>query len=307
MTKRPALIAICGSTASGKSALAHHLALTHRDVELISIDAFGVYRGMNIGTASPTAHERSEVRYHMVDLVDPSEDFSVTDFQQAFRAVRADLAGRGVTGILVGGTGLYHRMVIDDLTPPGQWPEIKASLEKEVLATGPEPLHARLCELDPIAAARMEPSNTRRILRALEVCLGSGERFSSFGPGLDAYPENPIVQFGLRWPMATLETRIRDRVEAMVAAGWRDEVRHLMEHGGLSRTAAQAVGYREMMQVATGELSLADAVEQITLRTRQLAVRQLRWFRRDPRLRWVDVESDPIGEAADVFSAVLSA
>jgi tRNA dimethylallyltransferase len=306
MADRPALIAICGPTASGKSALAHHLALTHPDVELVSVDAFGVYRGMDIGTASPTAAEQAEVRYHLVDLVDATEEFSVTEFQEAYRGVRRDLAERGVTGILVGGTGLYHRIVIDDLTPPGQWPEIRETLEAEVVTVGPQVLHSRLSELDPLAASRMEPSNTRRVLRALEVCIGSGKPFSSFGPGLEAYPENPIVQFGLRWPMEVLTTRIRERVEWMVAHGWQTEVRRLLAAGGLSRTAGQAVGYAEMIEVCRGTLSVDDAIKQISLRTRQLAVRQLRWFRRDPRLRWVDVESDPVGEVAEHLSDLLT-
>ena len=131
----------------------------------MSIDAFGVYRGMQIGTASPTAAERSEVRYHLVDFVAPTEQFSVTEFHDAYRTVKADLTKRQVTGILVGGTGLYHRMVIDDLAPPGQWPDIKAHLEAEALVHGPEHLHAQLGELDPLAASRMEPTNTRRVVR----------------------------------------------------------------------------------------------------------------------------------------------
>lgn len=297
------MIAICGPTASGKSALAHHLAQLSTNVELVSIDAFGVYQGMQIGTASPTAAERSEVRYHLVDFVAPTETFSVTEFHEAYRTVRSDLINRQVSGILVGGTGLYHRMVIDDLAPPGQWPEIKARLQDEALVHGPEHLHARLVTLDPTAASRMEPTNSRRVVRALEVCLGSGQPFSSFGPGLEAYPKTPIIQIGLRWQIEVLTARIRSRVEAMVAAGWQHEVEALLAAGGFSRTAGQALGYPEMIAVCKGQLSLDEAIERISLRTRQVAVRQLRWFRRDPRLRWLDVESDPISEVADdVFS-----
>lgn len=299
------MIAICGPTASGKSALAHHLAQQSSNVEIVSIDAFGVYRGMHIGTASPTAAQRSEVRYHLVDFVAPTEQFSVTEFHDAYRAVKADLTKRQVTGILVGGTGLYHRMVIDDLAPPGQWPDIKARLETEALLHGSEHLHAQLCELDSLAASRMEPTNTRRVVRALEVCLGSGQPFSSFGPGLEAYPETPITQIGLRWPMEVLTARIRARVEAMVAAGWQHEVEALLAAGGFSRTAGQALGYPEMISVCEGALSIDEAIERISVRTRQLAARQLRWFRRDPRLRWLDVESDPISEVADDVAALL--
>jgi tRNA dimethylallyltransferase len=299
------LIAICGPTASGKSALAHHAAVTNPAVELVSIDAFGVYQGMDVGTASPTPEQRAEVRYHLVDLVPPSETFSVIEFQAAYRKVRQDLQDREVTGILVGGTGLYHRMVIDDLTPPGQWPEIATALREEAEQEGPEHLHARLSQLDPLAASRMEPTNTRRIVRALEVCIGSGKPFSSFGPGLEAYPDNPIHQIGLRWPMEVLTQRIRDRVRAMVGSGWVQEVEAVLASGGFSRTAAQAVGYREMIDVCQGRMSVDEAIEHIALQTRQLAVRQLRWFRRDPRIRWVDVESDPISEAGDEIAQLV--
>jgi tRNA dimethylallyltransferase len=300
------LIAICGPTASGKSALAHHLAKNTPKVEIISIDAFGVYRNMEIGTAAPTTAERSEVRYHLVDFVDPTEEFSVTQFHDAYRTAKQDLEHRQVTGILVGGTGLYHRMVIDDLTPPGQWPQIKAELEAEAATSGPEVLHARLRVLDPLAASRMEPSNTRRVVRALEVCLGSGQPFSSFGPGLDAYPDTGITQIGLRWPIDVLRARIRARVEVMVEAGWQHEVERLLAAGGLSRTAGQALGYAEMIEVCHGTMSINEAIDQISVRTGQLATRQLRWFRRDPRLRWVDVESDPISEVADEIAALLN-
>jgi tRNA dimethylallyltransferase len=299
------LIAICGPTASGKSALAHHVARIHDAVELVSVDAFGVYVGMDIGTASPSPEQRAEVRYHLVDVVRPDETFSVTEFQAAYRKVRQDLQDRQVTGILVGGTGLYHRMVIDDLTPPGQWPEIASVLRAEAEQKGPEHLHAQLAQLDPLAASRMKPTNTRRVVRALEVCRGSGRPFSSFGPGLEAYPENPIHQIGLRWPMETLTQRIRDRVHAMVTSGWVEEVERILAAGGFSRTAAQAVGYREMVEVCEARMSIEEASEQIVLRTRQLAVRQLRWFRRDPRIRWVDVESDPVSEVADEIARLV--
>ncbi len=260
---------------------------------------------MEIGTASPTAAERAEVRYHLVDFVEPTEEFSVTEFHHAYREVAADLRQRQVNGILVGGTGLYHRMVIDNLTPPGQWPDIKTALEAEAGENGPEVLHARLAVLDPLAAGRMEPTNTRRVVRALEVCLGSGQPFSSFGPGLETYPDTGIMQIGLRWPMEILRSRIRTRVEAMVEAGWQSEVERLLAAGGLSRTAGQALGYPEMIAVCRGTLSIHEAIDQISLRTGQLAARQLRWFRRDPRLRWVDVESDPISEVADEISVLL--
>ena len=289
-------VAIVGSTASGKSGVAMAVAEQLGDVELVSIDSMQVYRGMDIGTAKPTTDEQRRVRHHLVDVVDATEVWTVADFQDRFRAATADIERRGRRALLVGGTGLYHRAAIDDLDIPGEWPDIRGRLEREVAAHGPEAAHARLASLDPAAAERMEPTNARRIVRALEVTEGSGRPFSSFGPGLDTYPEIDVVQIGLRWDRGALAERIGRRVHLMIEAGLVEEVRDLAATG-LSRTAAQALGYKELLDHLTGEISLADAVEQIIVRTRQFAVRQERWFRRDPRVAWVDVESDPVEEA----------
>ncbi len=273
------------------------------DVELISVDSMQVYRGMDIGTAKPSAAERARVPHHLVDLVDPAHDFTVAEFQRAYRDVVADLARRHRRAILVGGTGLYHRAAIDDFEMPGEWPAIRARLEAEAAEGGPEALHARLADTDPDAAAKMEPTNVRRIVRALEVCEGSGRRFSSYGPGLDAYPGTDVVQVGLRWDRAVLATRIERRVALMMEAGLLDEVRGLLA-AGWSRTASQALGYKELAAHLDGTCTLDAAVERIIVRTRQFSVRQLRWFGRDPRIRWVDVEDEPVAEA---LPAVLAA
>lgn len=301
---QPPLVAVLGPTASGKSAVAMAVAEQLGDVELISIDSMQVYRGMDIGTAKPTADERARVRHHLLDLVEPSDEFTVAEFQRAYAATIDDIAARGGRAILVGGTGLYHRAVIDDLDLPGEWPDIRTRLVAELAETGPELLHARLVGIDPHAASKMEPTNARRIVRALEVCEGSGRRFSSFGPGLDAYPPSPVVQIGLRWDRAVQAARIEQRVHQMMEAGLLDEVRGLLASRGLSRTAAQALGYKELAAHVRGECSLDAAVEQVVIRTRQFAVRQLRWFQRDPRVRWVDIEHDAVAEAAP---AVLAA
>jgi len=298
----PIALSIVGPTASGKSALALAVAETLGATELVSADAFQVYRGMDIGTAKPTPAERRAVPHHLIDIIDADQEFSVAQFQRQYRAVVDDLAERGATAIVVGGTGLYQRIAVDDFDLPGQWPAIRAELEAEVVQHGPEALHQRLVVLDPKAAGRMEPTNSRRIVRALEVCLGSGRPFSSFGPGLDTYPPDGIIQIGLRWSKEALADRIGLRVAAMVDDGLVDEVAGLLAGPGLSRTAAQAVGYREIAEVVSGRLTITEAVEQITRATVQLAARQLRWFRRDPRLRWIDIEVDPITEA---LSAVL--
>ena len=194
-------LVIVGPTASGKSALA--LELARRDqalqggqaaVELVSVDSMAVYRGMDIGTAKPTAAEQAEVRHHLIDLVDPAERFTVVDYATAFEATMADIAARGAVSLLVGGTGLYLRAVVDGLTPPPEFGSIAAELEAEAHATadGVDALHRRLGELDPLAASRMEPTNVRRVVRALSVCLGTGRPFSSYGPGLQTYPEVPF-------------------------------------------------------------------------------------------------------------------
>jgi tRNA dimethylallyltransferase len=299
-------VAVVGPTASGKSAVALAVADRCGDVELVSIDSMQVYRRMDVGTAKPTAAERARVPHHLLDLVEPSEEFTVAEFQRAYRAALADIAGRNGRALLVGGTGLYHRAVVDDLDIPGEWPEVRAGLEDELERVGPEPMHGRLARLDPPAAARMEPTNARRIVRALEVVEGSGRTFSSFGPGLDSYPPTDVVQIGLRWDRAVLAARIEHRVHAMVAGGLVAEVEGILATCGFSRSAGQALGYKEIVGHLRGETGLDEAVARIVLRTRRFAVRQLRWFGRDPRVRWIDVDADPVAAVAPSVVAALA-
>ena len=191
-------IALVGTTASGKSALAMEVARRFGDVELVSVDSMQVYRGMDIGTAKPTQADQAEVVHHVIDVVDPWEPYEVHSFQRAVADALADISARGRRALLVGGTGLYLRAVIDGFEIPGRFPEVAAELdstpdtEAETVA-----LHQRLALVDPQAAARMEPTNRRRVIRALEVCIGSGRPFSSFGPGLDAYPDTPVHLVGI--------------------------------------------------------------------------------------------------------------
>jgi tRNA dimethylallyltransferase len=302
----PQRVAIVGPTASGKSAVAIAVAEQLGDVELVSIDSMQVYRGMDIGTAKPTPDERARVPHHMLDLVDANEAFTVAEFQRTYRIALAGIAGRAHRAILVGGTGLYHRAVIDDLEIPGEWPEIRALLETEATDHGPEALHARLAAIDPDAAAKMEPTNTRRIVRALEVCEGSGRSFSSFGPGLHTYPASDVVQLGLRCERTVLAERIERRVHQMVADGLVDEVRRIAGTTGFSRTAAQALGYKEILAHLAGECSLDEAIQQVITRTRQFAVRQERWFQRDPRIMWIDVCGDPVDESLAAVTRLLA-
>lgn len=298
-------IALLGPTASGKSAVALAVAERNPSLEIVSIDAMQVYRGLDIGTAKPSTDEQARVRHHLIDIVDPSEEFTVARFQREYRSVRADIASRGRHAMLVGGTGLYARAAIDELEIPGQWPDVRARLEREVEDVGAPTLHQRLANLDPIAATKMEPTNARRVVRALEVIEGSGRAFSSFGPGVDTYPDSGVIQIALRWSRDVLSRRIEERVDAMLGAGWLEEVGAL-ESVPKSRTAAAALGYEELRRHLSGEWSLERAREEIVIRTRQFAVRQERWFRRDPRVQWIDIQSDPVGECVTLVESWLT-
>lgn len=289
-------LVLVGPTASGKSTLALSLARRRRQhgeqVELVSMDSMAVYRGMDIGTTTPDARERALVPHHLLDVVDPDQEFSVAEFAREVREVLDELEARDASAILVGGTGLYVQAVVDDLDLPGRYPEVLAALDAELDTRA---LHARLGDLDPDAAARIEPDNRRRILRALEVTIGAGRPFSSFGPGLDAYPPTPFVLSGVRLPRDLLAARVERRLHEQLDAGFLDEVRRVRDRpGGMSRTASQALGYRELAAHLDGECTLDEAVELAVTRTRQFGVRQLRWFGRDPRIRWFDHEGDPL-------------
>jgi tRNA dimethylallyltransferase len=299
----PVRVAVVGSTASGKSAIAMAAARRIGDVDLVSVDSMQVYRGMDIGTAKPTQAERAAVRHHLLDLVEPTDEFTVADFREAYAAALEQIARAGRRALLVGGTGLYHRVVIDDFDLPGQWPAVRSELEADADTAE---LFDRLRRLDPVAATKIEPGNRRRIVRALEVCLGSGRPFSSFGPGVDDYPTSAVEQIGVRWPRDVITDRIAERVRQMVADGLVAEVQALAE-AGLSRTAAQALGYKEILAMLNGQMSEDEAIAAIITHTRQFAVRQERWFRRDPRVRWIDVEHDAVAEVTPAVIEALNA
>ncbi len=282
-------LVVVGPTASGKSDLAIALARLVGGAEIVALDSMQVYRGMYIGTATPTAAEQAEVPHHLIDLKDPSEEFAVAEFQARAVAAIDDIRSRDAVPVLVGGTGLYVRAVIDDLRIPGRYPEVRSELEAEP-DTGA--LHRRLVDLDPIAAGRMEPTNRRRVVRALEVTIGSGRPFSSYGPGLAHYPATPFVQVGLHWDRDRLDERIAVRYRRQMAGGFLDEVRALAA-GPISRTASQALGYKELLAHLRGELTLDEALDLAVARTRRFARRQERWFRRDPRIHWLDAPTTP--------------
>ncbi len=298
-------VALVGVTASGKSEAALNVARSRGDCEIVSVDSMCVYRGMDIGTSKPSLEARATVPHHLVDLVEPDQDFTVTQFQQAARKALDAIDRRGHHALLVGGTGLYLRAVVDDLTIPGRYPDVAAELEAELDEgrAGPADLHARLAELDPVGAARMEPTNRRRVVRALEVTLGAGRPFSDFGPGLEAYPPSGVPQVGLSLSPQEIDRRIAARFAGMLAAGLVEEVRTLASRpGGMSRTARQALGYREILAHVEDGAPLAACVEDAVRRTRQFARRQASWFRRDHRITWAGTST----EAQELLAQLLA-
>ena len=286
------VLALVGPTAAGKTELA--LAVAERlGAEVVSADAMLVYRGMDIGTAKPTPQERARVPHHLVDLVDPGEEFSVARFQPLARAAIADVLERGRLPLLVGGSGLYFHAVVDEFVFPPTDPAVRARLEAEAAATGLPELYGRLAAADPAAAARIQPGNLRRTVRALEVMELTGRPFSSFRAAMD----DPVSRYrltvlGLDPGAELLRARVAERVAAMAAAGLVEEVRRLAERP-LSRTARQALGYKELLDAIEQGTAVAGALEAVVRRTRSYARRQLAWFRRDPRVRWSTLPPGP--------------
>jgi tRNA dimethylallyltransferase len=288
LRRRP--FALVGPTAVGKTDLSLALA-EEMDAEIVSIDSMLVYRCLDIGTAKPSASERARVPHHLIDVVEPSEPFSVARFQEEARTAIEEIASRQRPALLVGGSGLYFRAVVDDLEFPGTDPATRSDLERQAQALGPERMHERLAASDPAAAARIEPANVRRTVRALEVPAVTGRAFSTFAEAWERYDTNAVRATGLRTPRDELMGRIDVRVRSMLDEGWLDEVRSLVERGfGGWLTSTQAIGYAEMARHLRGDMTLEAAVEATVKRTCNLARRQMSWFRRDPRIRWFDVE-----------------
>ncbi len=293
--KVPTVIAVVGPTAVGKSALAETLALDLGG-EIVSADAMQVYRGMDIGTAKPSADERA-TPYHCIDLVDPGEPYSAARFQHDARAAITDIALRGHVPILCGGTGLYVRAALDDWSfPHGEAATAaRERLEAHAAEIGPEELHALLATRDPESAARIHPNNVRRVVRALEM-LESGtsyaEQAARFSKRESVYDS---VMLGLTMDREQLSARIDERVDRMLATGLLEEVRALVSRGFREAlTAAQAIGYKELVPVIERGADLGQAIASIKQATRRYAKRQMTWFRADPRIMWLDVtESSP--------------
>ena len=269
------------------------------DIEIVTVDSMQVYRGMDVGTAKPTPEERAEIPHHLIDLADPSEEWSVTAWAAHARDVLREIEQRGHRALVVGGTGLYFQALVDGFAPPGRYPDVRRELEEDADTVA---LHRRLRSLDPLAASRMEPTNRRRVVRALEVTIGSGRSFSSYGPGITHFPPAARWRLAGVWlPRPVLARRIEERFDAMISKGLVDEVRRLLaaaQASGLSRTARQALGYREILEHLQGSVTLAQAVEEAKRRTRAFARRQRVWWRRDPRITWFGAVDNPFAVSA---------
>ena len=292
------IITVVGATATGKSDLALDLA-DRLGGEIINTDSMQFYRGMDIGTAKLPIDERRGIPHHLIDFLDVNEEANVQDFQARARAAIADIRGRGLRPILVGGSGLYVRAAVDHMEFPGTDPEVRARLEAEV-ATDRWMLHQKLRELDPKAAEKITVNDQRRIARALEVIELTGRPFSAQLP--DYQEIEPTIHLGLSMDRAILHERIATRVDLMWEHGWVDEVTRLLGVGlAEGKTASRAIGYAQIQRHLDGELTAAEAKEETTIRTRQFARRQDTWFRRDPRIRWID------GSAADAEQNLATA
>ncbi len=297
---------IAGPTAVGKTQVALALA-RGMPAEIVCADSRILYRGLDIGTAKPSRADREAVPHHLLDVADPDQVVTLAEYQHlAIRALE-EIRGRVRLPLLVGGTGLYIRAVVDGLVIPPVAPQwvLRAELEEEERTSGPGTLHQRLAQVDPEAASRIHPRNIRRIIRALEVQAQTGVPMSALRRAAPA-PAEPVVMVALTLDRARLYNRIDRRIDAQLAAGLIEEVRALLR-SGYTRTlpALQAIGYKEIVAYVDGAHSREDAVSLLRRNTRHYAKRQLTWFRADPRYRWLDVGDDPPARVAERILAML--
>ena len=285
---------LSGATATGKTRVGIGLA-ERLGAEIISLDSMAIYRGMDIGTAKPSAEDRSRVPHHLLDIVDPAEEFSVAQYVDAAAVAVIDIRSRGKEVLFVGGTPLYLKSLLRGLFegPPADW-QLRREIEAELAHVGQAALHERLMQVDPVAAGSIHPHDTRRIIRALEVYRATGQPIShqqmEFEEGR---PAEDCRVFVLRRRREELHRRIEGRVEAMIDVGLVDEVRNLTSGGRqLSRTARQAVGYREALEFLAGQYDEHEMIERIKIRTRRFAKRQGTWFRSLSECRFVDVAGE---------------
>lgn len=293
---------LVGPTAAGKSSLAAALvrryAAEGRRAEVVNADSMLVYRGMDIGTAKPSEAERAEIRHHMIDLLNVREAATVAEFQQLARGAIDDCRARDVIPMVVGGSALYVRAIVDDFEFPGTDPAVRARLEQELVTQGAERLHQRLSDADPLAGSRILAANARRVIRALEVIELTGRSFSAVLPE-HRYRLPDVVQIGIAVDRPTLDARIAARVQAMWAAGFVEEV-HRLAASGLreSLTASRALGYRQVLRYIDGEITEAEARDLTIVGTRRFARRQESWFRKDGRISWLPYDDPDLASAA---------
>ena len=294
--KIPRAVAVVGCTASGKSALAMELCKRHGG-ELVSMDSMQLYRTMDVGTAKPTPLERAQVRHHMIDVVDPTESYSSGAYVEATAAAIREIASRGKLPVLCGGTGLY----LDGLLRGGYGdnyadPALRAELEDFADAQGVLALHARLAELDPESAVAIHPNNVKRVIRAIEICLVSGQTKTELDKrSQSAQPMVDALVFGIRYNnREILYDRIGKRVDVMLKEGLVEETERLFKAGvfEVNATAAGAIGYKEILPYLQGHISLAQATEDLKTATRRYAKRQMTWFYAKPYVNWIDVDAD---------------
>jgi tRNA dimethylallyltransferase len=298
------LIAVVGPTAAGKSGLSLRLAQL-LDGEIVNADSMQLYRGMDIGTAKLPPGQRGGVPHHLLDIWEVTRTANVSEYQRLARQAIADIHSRGRLPIIVGGSGLYVRAVIDNLDFPGTEPVLRDRLERELAEVGPAALHARLARLDPAAAAAILPGNGRRVVRALEVLELSGRPFSATLPGYESIYD--VVQVGLQLPRERLDERIARRVAAMWQAGLVAEVRGLVAAGlREGKTASRALGYAQVLRLLAGEWSAEETVAETVKATRRFARRQESWFRRDPRITWLRADEADADHAELTASALAT-
>jgi tRNA dimethylallyltransferase len=296
---------LTGPTAAGKTQVALELA-GRLDAEIVSLDSMAIYRGMDIGTAKPSAAEREQVTHHLIDIVDASQSYSLDQYCDAAQQIIDDVRSRGREVLFVGGTPLYLKSLLRGIFkgPEADW-QFREQVEAELKTVGVEALHARLAQVDPLSAAKLEPQNVRRIIRALEVQKITGQPISHLQEQFEvAHRAEECRVFVLDWPRPVLHQRIESRVERMFAEGLVAEVEQLLADGNqLGRTASQAVGYREATELIEGRATQGEAIERTIIRTRQFAKRQMTWFRSLSECRWITLEEplDPAAVAQQIY------
>jgi len=302
MTK---LVIISGATATGKSDLAVEIA-KEIGAEIISADSMQLYKGMDIGTAKLTLEEREGIAHHLLDLVDVKTDVTVSWYQELARAKIDELIGSGKSVVVVGGTGLYIKAILDDLIFPETDPEVREKLNQEVIKIGGDAMHQRLAKLDPAASLAIPKENVRRVVRALEVIEITGKPFTAILPRENSTKYPDAMQFGLAMDRESLDVRIDDRVAKMWEDGFVDEVEELINHGILEgKTAQAAIGYAQIIRMKHGSMTEEEAVEDTARATRQYARRQETWFSRDLRITWLSAKSNLSERKASVLQAIL--